>query len=121
MKSLWFKAHLASDILAGVKLDTIRRRSSRLPGVGELVRLTVGPRPAFAIARILSVSPVEIETLTDERRTQVLGCYRASDGPFVRLTFELLETTGEAAEITANHDAGSEAPPLFPFPKAVVP
>jgi hypothetical protein len=86
---MWFKAIYVAAILAREKLDTIRRASPRIPPVGAVVGLSVGPRAPFARARILAVEPIELDGLSEERRAQVLGCYAAEAGPFVRVRFEL--------------------------------
>jgi hypothetical protein len=98
----------------------VRRASSRLPAVGEIVRLTVGPRPAFAYARIIAAVPVDLEALSDGRRAQVLGCYGVEDGPFVRLSFEICESTGESTQAGANHDRSSKSTTLHPGTESVV-
>jgi hypothetical protein len=87
MKTLWFKQIYVQDILSGTKVDTIRKRSSRLPNVGDIVAFTVGPRPPFCNVRIISISPAE--DLSDYRATQVRGIY-GDTADTVRLTFALV-------------------------------
>lgn len=88
MKALWFKSEFVAPILAGEKRDTVRVASSRLPGVDEVVRLTVGPWPPFAHARIERVEPVNVEELTDDRRAQ-LATFIDSGKPLLRLIFSV--------------------------------
>lgn len=92
MKTLWFKQCYVAPILAGEKIDTIRRESNRLPNVGDQVALTVGPRPAFGAAEIVQRELIDLESLTETRRREVLGIYADETGPMTRLTFRLLDT-----------------------------
>lgn len=79
-----------TDILSGAKSDTIRKASKRLPGIGEVVTLCVGPRPAFAHALIVKIEPIDPRKLPKWRRDQVLGCYAGMSGTFCRLSFRLV-------------------------------
>lgn len=72
MKTIWFKGKYVEPILFGSKTDTVRKNSNRLPSVGDEVKFTVGPRPAFAIAKVDSIE--KIDKLPDERRLQVVEC-----------------------------------------------
>ena len=90
MKTLWFKSEFVDAIVRGVKTDTIRRSSTRLPRIGEIVRLTVGPRSPFAHVRVLTVTSVNADLLPAEKRHQIFACYARDSGPFVRITFELV-------------------------------
>lgn len=92
MKTLWFKQCYVSPILAGEKTDTIRRESDRLPKEGEVVALTVGPRPPFCSVRIVRRERIDLSTIPDARRREVLGIYADESGPMARLTFCLIDT-----------------------------
>jgi len=72
MKTLWFKGKYVHPILSGSKTDTVRKNSNRLPNEGEQVKLTVGPRPAFAIAVVDSIESAN--ELPEWRRKQVVEC-----------------------------------------------
>ena len=88
MKTLWFKARYASPILSGEKRDTIRRRSNRYR-VGEIVALTIGPRPSFAIVRIVAIEPAAPESLDPERRATINDLL-GTEGSLDKITFEVL-------------------------------
>ncbi len=90
MKTLWFKQCYIAPILAREKKDTIRRESNRLPKVGEVVALTVGPRPAFGQARIMRRERIDPTLLPEARRKEVLGIYQDRVGMMVRIWFELV-------------------------------
>jgi hypothetical protein len=92
MKILWFKQEFVGSILSGEKRDTIRKASRRLPQAGDIVQFSVGPRPAFARARITAVTPVRHASISAARRAQLARCYEAADpaDDMVRLTFDLL-------------------------------
>lgn len=89
MKTLWFKGEFVAPILSGEKRDTIRKASTRIPKCGDIVAFSVGPRPAFAKARILSVKKTNPSQLSTSRLAQVAGCYDASVEQLVRISFEL--------------------------------
>lgn len=69
---LWFKHIYVADILSGIKTDTIRRASPRLPKAGDQVMFSVGPRPPFARALIVSITAVD--GMTRDRQAQVNAC-----------------------------------------------
>ena len=87
--ALWFKSEFVAPILKGQKTDTIRKDSDRLPVSGEIVSFSVGPRPAFARALIVSVAPVSLSDLDPERRAQVVQSLGKSKQRLVRLTFSV--------------------------------
>ena len=87
MKTLWFKQEFVAPILAGMKRDTIRFQSSRLPSIGDVVAFSVGPRPAFARATISHIEDVLPQALTQERAQQLARCAIDETKPLVRLTF----------------------------------
>jgi hypothetical protein len=89
MKTLWFKSCYAPDILAGRKIDTIRKMSNRLPRVGETVAFTVGPRPPFARATITNVE--HVSELPEWRKKQVVDIYGEIPADAVRLVFQLTD------------------------------
>lgn len=73
MRGLWFKGKYVDSILSGKKTDTIRTSCSLSPG--EMIRLSVGPRPHFAVAKILSVEKLALAELPEARRRSVIECY----------------------------------------------
>lgn len=88
MKTLWFKAEFVADILSGTKTDTIRKASRRLPGVGERVAFSVGPRDPFAFARVVSIGPMQ--DVDPERATALASIYADhADADYVRIEFAL--------------------------------
>lgn len=91
MKTLWFKQCYVSPILSGEKTDTVRRESGRLPNEGDIVALTVGPRPAFCTAKITRRAQINLAALPEKRRAEVLGIYVNETGPMARLTFRVIE------------------------------
>lgn len=86
---LWFKQRYVESILSGEKTDTIRRRSSRLPVAGQIVSFSVGPRPAFARARVIAVEDVDLSNLSPGRAGQVTELFDPRES-FSRIRFELL-------------------------------
>jgi hypothetical protein len=77
-------------ILSGEKVSTVRRETCRLQA-GEIVRATVGPRPAFATLRITRREDITLHDLDAEYRRDVQRLY-PSDRRFVRLTFTIEAT-----------------------------
>jgi len=107
MKTLWFRGCFRAAILRGEKTDTIRM-TCRLRE-GEHVALSVGPRPAFARARVTRITRVTLADLCAERRAQVLACY-PDLGPAAlvwRIEFELVENV--PADDPALAPAGAQA------------
>jgi hypothetical protein len=90
VKTLWFKQVFVADILRGVKTDTIRRESNRLPAIGDTIGLSVGARAPFAVARIVRRRRVRLDRLSDKRRAQLGLCYADPAERMIRLTFEVL-------------------------------
>ena len=93
MRGLWFKEKFVAAILSGEKTDTIRTSCSL--SLGEVVRLSVGPRPHFALAKILSVEKLVLAELPESRRHSVIECY--PDGvpaPLWRIEFRVEKETG---------------------------
>lgn len=91
MSFLWFKSEFVASILAGEKCDTIRKASSRgLPKVGDVVTFSVGPRPAFARATVLTIEPVLPDDLHVSRKSAVKTIYGDETLALVRLTFRLM-------------------------------
>jgi len=88
MKTLWFKQIYMTPILSGEKTDTIRRRSCKLRA-GNVVAFTVGPRPPFARAEILTREDIDLVDLAESRAAQVITLYDNRE-PLCRLTFRLL-------------------------------
>lgn len=86
---LWFKQIYVAPILSGEKTDTIRNAGKCKLQAGDVVTFSVGPRPAFATAKILTRENIALNELTPERREQVATLYDA-DGDFCRLTFRLV-------------------------------
>ena len=88
MKSLWFKQIYVQPILSGEKNYTVRKEGKRNPAVGETVALTVGPRPAFAKAKIIdktvSIIPPEMKELYGK-------LYSGYTGTFEKIVFSLLD------------------------------
>jgi len=87
--TLWFKQKYVAPILSGEKSDTIRKASSRLPAADNVVSFAVGPRPAFARARVLSVEPIDLDDIEPERRAELLRYYGVE--PLVCIRFELID------------------------------
>jgi hypothetical protein len=87
--TLWFKGCYKQPIVRREKIDTIRPTSCRCQP-GDIVNFSVGPRPAFARAEILTREDIRLADLAPERRAQVEKLY-AVDGDFCRLTFRLLQ------------------------------
>jgi hypothetical protein len=90
MKTIWFKGCFVADILAGVKRDTLRTPSTRLPAHGDVVAFSVGPRAPFAQARITRVRTIEVSTIPLARRQQLGLCYAGVPPRLVKLTFQLV-------------------------------
>jgi hypothetical protein len=67
MASLWFKTCYVEPILSGEKTVTFRLKKPKVD-VGDTVSFHVGPKPAFATARVLSVRQVTLDSLP--RKTQ---------------------------------------------------
>lgn len=88
MKSMWFKSEFVVPILSGEKTDTMRRKSGRLPKVGDVVNFSVGPRTPFASAHVESLEEVSISSLSEERKSQVVKCY-GDVNELVRIKFKL--------------------------------
>jgi uncharacterized protein YqfB (UPF0267 family) len=102
LKSLWFKQAFVADILSGAKRDTIRVPSERLPKIGEMCRLQVGPRPAFAYARIIAIEIITLALLPQWRRDQVIACYPNPPQKLARLEFRVVsEVDQQASEATS--------------------
>ena len=90
MKRLWFKSIYISDILSGVKSETIRKFSLRLPVVGDKVLLSCGPRTPFATVEIVSVDP--LIDLPKDRRISLAKIYPHFETmQMVILRFRLLQ------------------------------
>ena len=88
MKTIWFKARYVAPILSGEKIDTIRRHSNRYRA-GEIIALTIGPRPPFAVARIVAIEPAAPESLDPERRATINDLL-GTEGSLDKITFEVL-------------------------------
>jgi hypothetical protein len=91
MKMLWFKGALVADILVRRKTDTIRKRSARLPVVGEMVGLSVGPRAPFATAQIVAVE--DVRDLPPDRAAQAAELGIDLAGDLVRIEFRVNRET----------------------------
>jgi len=93
MKSLWFKARYVDDIRDGEKRSTMRKRSSRHPGVGEIVALSVGPRVPFAYARLTAVQQLAWVDLDEAKRSELVSLGYCPGVDLTRLEFECLDDT----------------------------
>jgi len=89
MKTLWFRQVYVPQIIAGTKTHTARRPSSRLPRAGEIVALSVGPRPPFARARVTSVETREWDELSPAKRSE-LQALGIDSGPICWIEFVVL-------------------------------
>jgi len=87
MKSLWFKEKYVKPILSGEKNYTIRKKSNRNPNIGEIITLTVGPRPPFAKVKIIDKTqfliPPEMKDVYD-------NLYPNYTGIFEKIVFTLI-------------------------------
>jgi hypothetical protein len=95
MKTLWFKSCMVPDILEGRKTDTFRRAGVKPPAVGETIAFAVGPRRAFAMARVTATRIVKAADLSQERRQIIEGCLCTSRPPreamrYLQIEFVLL-------------------------------
>lgn len=66
----------------------MRKLSSRLPSVGEIVNFTVGPRPPFVRAKIISIKPAS--EISSARMNQLSACYKDTDQKMVKIDFEII-------------------------------
>ena len=90
MKTLWFKSEFVAPILSGDKCDTIRKPSNRLPGVGDEVAFSVGPRRPFARAIITTVELIDpASDVASSRAAQVARCYGSLGGQMARIRFRI--------------------------------
>ena len=91
MKTLWFKGSFVAGILDGTKVDTIRKASNRLPVVGQRVAFSVGARPAFAEAEVLSIE--KASRVSKARRAALVELYGDDLTNMVRITFRVVPRT----------------------------
>lgn len=89
--NLWFPQKYVAAILDGSKRDTVRslnRQNNKLV-VGERVRMSVGPRPAFATALITKLERLTWAELSDEKRQELVGLGMQDDGRvLLRVSFD---------------------------------
>lgn len=96
--TLWFKNIFVADILSGAKRDTMRPISSRkAPRPGDRIKLSVGPRPAFAEAVVESVEIITLRSLPEWRRAQVLACYPDAPPQLRRIAFRVVRAIAPQA------------------------
>lgn len=88
MKSLWFKQIYVQPILSGEKNYTVRKEGNRNPSVGEIVSLTVGPRPAFARAKIIDKT---VFIISSEMKELYGKLYPDYIGTFEKIVFSILD------------------------------
>ena len=58
MKTLWFKQVFVEPIVQGTKTWTVRSKTNGL-AVGDVVQCSVGPRPPFAVVKIVDIRETE--------------------------------------------------------------
>ncbi len=87
MRSLSFKIMYVDAIIDGSKTSTIRKSTPLR--AGDVVALTVGPRPAFATARVTSVESITLDDLEVEQLESVRALYPSSS-VLVRVSFVLI-------------------------------
>jgi len=94
MRHLWFKNCYVQPILKSIKVDTIRRQTSRLPKMNEIVALSVGPRKPFAIVKIINIEIIDFDnpSLCRDRKKTLQKLYPDYEGPLIRLSFVLKST-----------------------------
>jgi len=98
MKSVWFTAALAADVLAGRKMETVRPNRSGLPNPGEVVRAQCGPRPPFALLTVDSHEIISIASMDADRQSSLQRLYPHKDltsVDLVRLRFRLTQRLGD--------------------------
>lgn len=88
MPSLWFKQQYVLPILAGDKVDTIRRGECPIPE-GTRVKFQVGPRPPFAEAEIICSEVIRYQDVEPERQRILREIYPTGD-VFTQILFELI-------------------------------
>ena len=86
MKSLWFKQIYVEPILSGKKNYTVRKQAKRNPNKGDIVALTVGPRPAFAKAKIIDKT---VFIIPHEMKELYNGLYPGFTGIFEKIVFTI--------------------------------
>jgi hypothetical protein len=89
MKTLWFKAKYVDDVVAGKKTDTVRPASIRLPAVGELLALSVGPQRPFRFARVMRIR--RVRKLSIKKSEDLALCYATVPNNLVHIEFQLIQ------------------------------
>jgi len=91
MKMAWFKQKFVEPILSKEKTNTVRKKGSRLPTIGDTVGFQVGPRTPFCIAKITEIKDIAIKDLPEEHQQDVFRCFKGKELPnMVQIFFEVL-------------------------------
>ncbi len=88
MRQLWFKQRYVDPILTGEKTSTIRAKQPRFTE-GDAVTFHVGPRPAFAIVRIVSIGQRRFASL-DPTTQEGVGSIYGDCTTVWRIAFQLV-------------------------------
>lgn len=87
---MYFKACYVEPILSGRKRVTYRLPGKRHPKVGSVIPLSVGPRPPFAWARVISSRLVTADEIEPDHLAELISIYGEQED-YWEIRFELVE------------------------------